>query len=146
MNNITYIILDVLTGLVLLFDIFVGLNSGYLYRGMIVMDRKRVTSRYITTYLFIDIVSVLVVFICPITKSFYLNYSKLWLILKIGRLFQIDDFYLRKLNIYRRSKAVYVVFKLMVIIFILSHVVGLIFYAIDFQLCSSGHYETQCMM
>jgi hypothetical protein len=96
------------------------------------------------TYAVIDIISLLIIIICPVSRSFSLNFAKLWLILKVGRLFQIDDFYLRKLNIHRKSKAVYVIFKLMVIIFLLSHLVGLIFYAIDNYLCSSGMYEDQC--
>lgn len=104
------------------------------------MDYKRITSRYMRTFAVIDLVSLVIVIACPVTRSYYLNFAKLWLVLKVTRLFQIDDFYLRRLNIHRRSKAVYVIFKLMVIIFLLSHLVGLIFYAMDDYLCSSGYY------
>lgn len=121
----------VITVIILFIDIFVCLNCGYLYRGMIVMDRKRIGSHYARTFSVIDVVSVIVTIFCPLCSSYKPNFAKLWLILKVGRLFQIDDFYLRKLNIYRKSKAVYVIFKLMVIIFLLSHLVGLIFYAMD---------------
>lgn len=92
------------------------------------------------TFAVIDVVSIFIIILCPATRYYYLNFAKLWLILKVGRLFQIDDFYLRKLNIHRKSKAIYVIFKLMVIIFLLSHMVGLIFYAMDDYLCSSGYY------
>ena len=132
--------IDVITTLILIIDILICLNCGYLYRGMIIMDYKRITSRYFRTFAVIDIVSVIIVIACPITRSYYINYMKLWLILKVTRLFEIDDFYLRKLNIHRKSKAFYVIFKLMIIIFLLSHLVGLIFYAIDNHLCSSGYY------
>lgn len=144
MANPIVIAFNVITILVLACDIFVCLNCGYLYRGMIVMDPRRITSYYMRNYGIIDFVSLLIVIICPASNYFYLNFAKLWLILKVGRLFQIDDFYLRKLNIHRKLKAVYVIFKLMVIIFLLSHTVGLIFYAIDYHLCASGRYEQQC--
>jgi len=144
MSNPVVIAFDVITIIVLALDILVCLNCGYLYRGMIVMDPKRITSYYLRNSGVIDIVSLLIVIICPISNSFYLNFAKLWLILKVGRLFQIDDFYLRKLNIHRKLKAIYVIFKLMVIIFLLSHTVGLIFYAIDYHLCASGRYQQQC--
>lgn len=140
LNSPLCITMDVLTGVIFILDIGVCFNCGYLYRGMVIMDRKRITSHYTRTYLIFDIVSVLVVFACPISSYYSLNYSKFWLLLKIGRLFQIDDFYLRKLNIHRRSKAAYVIFKLMVIIFLLSHLIGLIFYVIDRYLCASGQY------
>jgi hypothetical protein len=109
------------------------------------MDYKRITSYYMRRFAIIDIISVFIIIICPASGSYSLNFAKLWLILKVGRLFQIDDYYLRKLNIHRKSKAIYVIFKLMVIIFLLSHMIGLIFYAIDNYLCSSGIYESQCI-
>lgn len=138
------ITINVLSVLILIIDLFVCLNCGYLYRGMVIMDYKRITSHFMRTYAVIDIISILIVILCPVTGYYYLNFAKLWLILKVSRLFQIDDFYLRKLNIHRKSKAIYVIFKLMVIIFLLSHLVGLIFYAMDDYLCSSGYYEDQC--
>lgn len=144
MSSPLLITVNVLSVLILIIDLFVCLNCGYLYRGMIIMDYKRITSHFMRTSAVIDLVSILIVILCPITRYYYLNFAKLWLILKVGRLFQIDDFYLRKLNIHRKSKAIYVIFKLMVIIFLLSHMVGLIFYAMDNYLCSSGHYQPEC--
>lgn len=81
------IALDVITILILIVDVFVCLNCGYLYRGMIVMDYKRITSNYMRNHFIIDIVSIIIVVVCPISRYFYLNYAKLWLILKVKRLF-----------------------------------------------------------
>ena len=134
------IVVNALAIIIFFIDIFVMLNCGYLYRGMIIMDSRRISSHYMRYFAIIDFVSLIVVILCPATKYYYLNFAKLWLILKVSRLFQIDDFYLRKLNIHRKSKAIYVIFKLMVIIFLLSHMVGLIFYAMDAYLCNSGYY------
>ena len=144
LSSPAYVTLDVITIIILALDILVCLNCGYLYRGMVIMDYKRITSRYMRTFSIIDILSLLIVIACPLSRSYYLNFAKLWLVLKVTRLFQIDDFYLRKLNIHRKSKAVYVIFKLMIIIFLLSHLVGLIFYAMDNYLCSSGYYQDEC--
>ena len=134
------IVVNAFAIIIFFIDIFVMLNCGYLYRGMIIMDSRRISSHYMRYFAIIDFVSLIVVILCPATKYYYLNFAKLWLILKVSRLFQIDDFYLRKLNIHRKSKAIYVIFKLMVIIFLLSHMVGLIFYAMDAYLCNSGYY------
>lgn len=139
-----WIIVDTITCCILVADILVCLQCGYLYRGMVVMDPKRITNRYYRTYLSTDVAAAVIVILCPATRIFVLNYAKLWLILKLGRLSEMDDYYLRRFNIHRKTKAIYVIFKLMIIIFLLSHVVGLIFYVIDYQLCASGYYEHQC--
>jgi hypothetical protein len=86
-----------------------------------------------------------VLIVCPLTGIYELNYAKLWLINKLGRLSQIDNYFLRKFNIYRRTKTTYVILKLAVIIFLLSHVVGLIFYLIDYNLCvTNKYYDQEC--
>ena len=136
-----YIIFDTLAVLTLTLDILVCFNCGYLYRGMIVMDRRRIISHYMRRMFLIDLLTVLILIICPSSGYFYLNFAKLILIFKVIRLFQIDDYYLRRLNLHRKSKAVYVIFKLMVIIFLLSHAVGLIFYAMDAYFLYTGYYE-----
>lgn len=143
MNGAIFIFADVFTIAIFFIDIVICLNCGYLYRGMIIMDHKRITSNYLRKHALIDIISLIIVIICPTIKNYKLNYLKFWLLLKVIRLFQMDDFYLRKLNIYRKSKAIYVVFKLMVIIYLLSHMVGLIFYAIDNYLCNVLQYYPQ---
>ena len=104
-------------------------------------DRPRIFSNYVRSFFLIDFLTVIILFLCPITKYFYLNYAKLILLSKVIRLFQIDDFYLRRLNLHRKSKALYVIFKLMIIIFLLSHLVGLIFYAMDSYFYVTGYYE-----
>ena len=47
---------------------------------------------------------------------------------------------MRRLYLNRVLKTIYVVFKLTVIIFILSHIVGLIFYAMDHYFLTTGFY------
>ena len=107
---------------------------------MIVTDRKRIVARYLRQGLIIDVVTVLILIVSPASGALWTNWLKLWLILKLIRLSEIDDFYMRKFNIYRKSKTVYVIFKQIMLIFVLSHIVGLIFYAMDYQFLASGYY------
>ena len=135
-----FIFIDAFTVLIFILDIPISLNSGFLNRGLIVTDRKRIVARYLRQGLIIDVVTVLILIISPASGALWTNWLKLWLILKLIRLSEIDDFYMRKFNIYRKSKAVYVIFKQIILIFVLSHVVGLIFYAMDYQFYITGYY------
>lgn len=105
------------------------------------MDRKRIASKYARGSFVPDMIAILIVWACPISTYYYLNFSKLFLILKLSRLSEIDDYYIRRLNIHRKSKAAYVIFKLTFIIFLLSHLISLGFYALDYELCASGKYQ-----
>jgi hypothetical protein len=116
----------------------VQLNSGYLFRGMIIQERERVIGRYLHNYFLIDFITVLIYIVVYSSGNYYLNYFKLWIILKFIRISQIDDYYERRLNIHRLRKTIYVIFKQIVIIFLLSHIIGLIFYAMDAAILASG--------
>ena len=140
LTTIPVIIWDSLTVIIFLLDIFLCLNCGYLYRGMIITDRKRIVARYLRRSFIIDFISFLIILICPLSQTLWTNWFKLWLGLKLIRISEIDDFYMRRFNIHRKSKAVYVIFKQVVLIFVLSHIVGLIFYAMDYYYLTSGYY------
>lgn len=132
---------DAFTILILVFDIFVQLNSGFLTRGMIIVDRQRVLKRYLRYYFIPDILCVLVLIITPLSGQVNMNYLKLlFMFYKLSRLSMIDDYYLRKFNVYRNRKTIYVIFKLIVIIVLLSHIVGLIFYAIDYYFYVTNYF------
>jgi hypothetical protein len=142
-NTSVLIATNIIAILILLADMLLQLNCGYLYRGMIVMDDRRIVTSYMRGFAVPDLISVLILIICPFISAYECNFAKLWFILKVCRLFQIDNYYLRKLNIYRTIKAIYVIFKVIVIIFLLSHAIGLIFYAIDLHLYNINAYSSQ---
>lgn len=140
LHSPAYLTIDAIAVLVLIGDILVCLNCGYLYRGMIVMSRPRIVNHYLRRLFLLDLTFVIIVVLCPASGNYYLNFAKLLIFTKVFRLFEIDDFYLRSLNLRRKSKAVYVIFKLIVIIFALSHLIGLIFFAMDEHFLNSGYY------
>lgn len=144
LSSPTYIVLDFLTCVIFLADIFVCLNCGFLYRGMIILDDIRITRKYFAYNFFIDTLSLIIVVICPASGVYVLNYLKLFLLLKMLRLSDIDDFFLRRFNINRIGKALYVIFKMVVIIFLLSHFLGLIFYAMDYYYLMNDVYPPDC--
>ena len=142
LDSTVYLVVDFTAILVLLADIFVKFNCGYLFRGLVVLDRQRIVANYLRSLFLIDVVTVLILFLCPITRNYHLNFAKLITLFKVIRLFEIDDFYLRRLNLHRKSKALYIIFKLIVIIFLLSHAIGLIFYAMDEYFLNSKKYPS----
>ncbi len=121
---------------------FIQLNSGFLTRGMIIMDRTRVLKRYLRYFFGPDVLCVLILIVTPLSGSIDMNYLKLiFMAYKLTRLSMIDDYFLRKFNVYRNRKTIYVIFKLIFIILLLSHILGLVFYAIDFYFYSTGYYS-----
>jgi hypothetical protein len=119
---------------VLIVDVAVQLNSGYLFRGMVITERERVLGRYLHNYFLIDMTTILILIIVLASQYYYLNYLKFWIILKFVRISQLDDLYQRRLNIHRLRKTIYIIFKQIIIIFLLSHVIGLIYYIIDLKI------------
>jgi len=112
----------------------VQLNTGYLNRGVIVMEKKRAISRYLHYYFLFDLILVIFIAVALISQYFYLNYFKLMVVFKFVRMFEIDDIFMRKLAIHLNGKVTYVIIKQIITIFNLSHTIGLIFYLIDLAL------------
>ena len=101
------------------------------------MERERVIARYLRVRFFLDMLVLIVLTISIQISSFGINYVKILIILNFRRIYEIDKFYVRALSLHRKSKTAYVLFKQMVIIYVLSHIQGVIFYWIDFSLLSS---------
>ena len=59
---------------------------------------------------------------------------------KFLRLFEIDDYFLRRFNVKRIKKTLYVIFKLSVLVAVISHAFGVIFYIIDLYIYNNGIY------
>lgn len=128
------LIWDGLMLLVLVSDIAVQFRVGYLFRGVVVLERARVVSRYLHSFFLVDCLIVSLLLVNYITKAYWLNYPKLVMLIKFARIFQIDQFYLRRLGVQQTARILYVIGKQILTIYILSHSIGLIFYLIDFAL------------
>lgn len=129
--------------IVFIVDIFLMLNKGYFSEGILIMDRKRILSNYLKYHFLIDSLTVLILFLCLVTKSYALNWAKLWLILKLYSLSKIDQIYQRKLQVHRLRKTIYVIARLLLIVLLLSHVMGLFFYSLDYYIYINGIYAPQ---
>jgi hypothetical protein len=121
------------------------LNKGYFTEGVLVMDRKRILTNYLKNHFLIDIPTILILFLCVVTQAYSLNYAKLYMILKLYSLNCIDRIYQRKLQTKRLRKTIYIIARLLVIVMLLSHIMGLIFYALDNYLYTNGIYAPQCI-
>jgi hypothetical protein len=120
--------------LVLVGDMVVQFRVGYLFRGVVVLDRARVVSRYLHSFFLVDCLLVILLLVNYLSKVYWLNYPKLALLIKFARIFQVDQLYLRRLGVQQTARILYVIGKQILTIYILSHSIGLIFYLIDFAL------------
>lgn len=123
--------------LVFIGDIYVQLNSGYITKGAIILDRYRVVNRYLHYTLYFDLVLIAVLFSAIVSQVYALNYAKLFVVLKFLRMFEFDELILRKLSTDVAIHTTYVISKQLVTIYLLSHTIGIIFYLIDFALLSN---------
>lgn len=120
--------------LVFVVDIGIQLKTGYIYRGIIILDRRRVVNRYVRSYLLVDVILIVIIIAAMVSEDRVINIAKLIIIAKFIRMFQIDELYMRRLSTAVNTKILYVVSKQLVTLFILAHTIGLFFYGIDLAL------------
>jgi hypothetical protein len=133
-GNPISISLNIYCLLVFLGDILVQFNTGYLSRGVIITEKARVVSNYLRSYLIPDVLLALITLISLISSDYYLNIVRLIVVTKLARMLEIDELLIRKISTAKTLKISYVIGKQFITIFILSHTIGLFFYAIDFAL------------
>lgn len=138
LSSVPAVVFDYLTVVILCVDVYLMLNKGYFTEGILIMDRKRILTNFLKRHFIIDIPSIFIVFLCIVTQNYWINYAKIYLVLKLYTLNQIDKIYQRKLQTKRLRKTIYVIARLLLIVLLLSHVMGLIFYAIDYYILTNG--------
>lgn len=127
-----------LTVIILSMDVYFMLNKGYYTGGVLIMDRKRILRNYLRSHILIDIPTIIILFLCVVTQSYNLNYAKLFLFFKLYTISVIDMIFQRKLQTKRVQKTIYVIARLLIIVLLISHFMGLIFYAMDYYILTNG--------
>lgn len=122
--------------IILLFigDVWVQFNTGCILRGVIITDKRRVVGQYLRTYFIPDVLLIIILIASMISPSIELDGFKIIVVIKLGRMLEFDDFYLRKFARKKNLKVTYVIGKQFITIFLLSHTIGLFFYVIDYAL------------
>ena len=108
--------------------------------GILILDRKRIISRYVKTLFFIDIPVILIIFFSITIKAFGINYAKFYVLTKLIQMNRVDYIIQRKLQIYRTLKAIYLILRILWIVMWISNIMGLIFYAMDYYILINGIY------
>lgn len=124
--------------LVFLGDVVVQLSAGFLSRGMVVVERERAVRRYARSFLAVDAALVVVLAVSLASGDYYTNVPKMLVVLKFARMFEIDALFVRRLSTSYNAKALYVISKQLVTVFVLSHSLGLVFYAMDYALTQTA--------
>lgn len=102
------------------------------------MERKRAIKNYIRGMFIIDLAYVIILIVCLVSGSFAANNAKYLCLTKVVRLFEIDDYFLRRFNVKRFKKTIYTILKLVVIIVVISHAIGVLFYVLDYYIYING--------
>ncbi len=119
-------------------DIGVQLATGFIFRGMVILNKERVIRRYIYRYLVMDVILIVCMSVTMFGDFLMYKILKSVVIVKFLRMFEIDVLYLRKISTKFTLKIFYVIFKQVVTIFIIAHTIGIIFYAMDYSLTQSA--------
>ena len=72
--------------LVLVFDIYVQLNTAFLYKGMIIREKARIMRRYLIYFSVTDLLTILVYLIALGKGNYTINYFKMIIVLKFARI------------------------------------------------------------
>ncbi len=97
-------------------------------------EKRRVVSKYLRSYFVPDVLLVVVLLAALISSDFYINLIKIISVIKLMRMFEFDDLYLRRIAANKLVKVNYVIWKQFITIFILAHTIGIVFYAVDYAL------------
>lgn len=126
--------------LVLIVDVFVTLNKGFYRQGVLVFNRKEIYRHYLRQHLAIDMLALIVVMMSFFSGAFLVNYIKILFLLKLYNFHVIDVSFQRVLQFHRTRSTVYMVSRLIVIMIMLCHYLGGIFYAIDLFVYNNNFY------
>ena len=126
--------------LLLLIDIAVTLNRGIYLGGILKLSRKIVVKSYLKCRVYVDLI-VLVI----LALSIYLPYSwagflRLVIFIKLQEVWRFDRIFFRTIHTHRNLKQLYLLFKLVLALMYLSHLLGCLFYYMDYQLILSSYY------
>ena len=139
LSSLPMLIINVIALLIFAVDIAVQLNAGYISRGAVILERRKVVSRYLHYYFYADIAIIVIELAALVSQNYYVNFAKLVVVWKFARLFEMDELVMRKLSLSTRLGALtsYVVLKQFLTIFMLSHTIGVGFYLVDLALVNS---------
>ena len=129
--------------LLLLIDIAVNLNRGIYLGGILKLSRKIVVKSYLKCRVYVDLI-VLVI----LALSIYLPYSwagflRLVIFIKLQEVWRFDRIFFRTIHTHQpqpQPQPLYLLFKLVLALMYLSHLLGCLFYYMDYQLILSSYY------
>ena len=84
------LIVKVMVIIVLIGDMLVQFNTGYLFRGVIITEKTRAIGRYIRTYFIPDLLLVLLMIASILTAHLFVSLAKVIVATKFLRMFEMD--------------------------------------------------------
>lgn len=117
--------------IILIGDIFVQFEVGFIRRGMIVTNRFRVIDRYMRFYIFGDIGLIAILMLSAGTRHYTFHYFKMLILIKVLRVKEINSLIARMLLIHKFSRLVYAIARQLVLTILFAHIIGISFYMID---------------
>jgi hypothetical protein len=125
-------------------DIYVQLVVGYVTNSAIILNRRRVVTRYTHYYIYFDLLLILILTGTLATMNYNANWGKILIMYKFLRMFELDQLILRRLSIHKRARLFYEISKQFVTLFVLAQLWGIFFFLIDnymlntYEPCQNG--------
>ncbi len=120
---------------ILVVDVFVTCNRGIYVGGVVSLDRHEVIRQYIRGWGFLaDFLSILLISLSISISAPWKDCLRLVIFLRVTDLFRFDNEFFKLIHTRRTIKQLYMLFKLVVAIFFISHVLACIFYYLDLEL------------
>ncbi len=113
-------------------DFIINFNLGFYRNGLFVESRWEIMTDYFGYRMFIDLLVVVIIPLGFFSYSLPVNIIKILFIFKIYRLAVYDRDYLYLLSTKRKSKVVYKLFRLILILVFYCHVLACIFFYMDY--------------
>lgn len=120
--------------LLLLLEIFVTFTRGVYVGGLLRLDRQTVVRQYTKFSIYIDLLIIILLCLSVYLKQYWADVLRLAIFFKLSDLIRFDQVFFRLIHTHRLTKQLYLLLKLIMAVFLVSHILGCIFFYIDYKL------------
>lgn len=126
--------------LLLAADVGVALNRGIYIAGVLKLDRRAIMQSYLQCRVYVDSLVLLLIALSIYLPYDWAGFLRLVIFLKLEEVFRFDRIFFRSIHTRRSLKQLYLLFKLVLALMYVNHLLGCLFFYIDYQLIAASYY------
>jgi hypothetical protein len=126
--------------LMLLIDMYVTFTRGVYVGGLLRLDRQTVVKEYVRMEIYVDLLVIVVMCLSVYLPQQWADVLRLIIFLKLPDLVRFDQVFFRLIHTHRLTKQLYLLTKLIMAVFLVSHFLGCAFFYIDYKLIEANYY------